>query len=171
MTSDVRGSRRIRRLRAAAFVFRLVAGAGIALRAAEAMGLAHPVWAVVSSMVVAQESVADTHRSIRWRALGSMLGALVAAIVATALQFRVGHPYPALLAAVAICAVIARRWPLLRVSMWTAAIVILTATVQNSIFHTALQRSGEVLLGGAIGGMLHLALEPLLPRAPAASPG
>lgn len=160
MTPAARAFLSARRVRAVAFVVRLVAGAGIAFAAAQSLGLAHPVWAVVSSLVVAQESVADTHRSVRWRALGSVIGALVAAIVATILHVRIGDPYPALLTA------IARRWPPLRVSMWTAAIVILTATAQNSIFHTAVQRAGEVLLGGAIGGLLHLGLEQVLPPAP-----
>lgn len=166
MTPAARAFLSARRVRAVAFVVRLVAGAGIAFAAAQSLGLAHPVWAVVSSLVVAQESVADTHRSVRWRALGSVIGALVAAIVATILHVRIGDPYPALLTAIAICAAIARRWPPLRVSMWTAAIVILTATTQNSIFHTAVQRAGEVLLGGAIGGLLHLGLEQVLPPAP-----
>ena len=84
-----------------------------------------PGWAVVSTLVVSQESVDQTHYTLRWQAIGTVIGAAVATGWMTALSRDVDHQIMAMTLAVATCAAIARRWPLLRVAMWTAAMVTL----------------------------------------------
>jgi hypothetical protein len=48
------------------------------------------------------------------------------------------------------------------VSMWTCAIVLLTAKPPDSMFMTGIYRGSEVILGGLIGSTLHLATDKLL---------
>lgn len=146
-------------IRAIAFVARCTGAAILSYALANGLGLAHPLWAVVSALVVSQETVRETRNSLLWRAAGTLAGAGVAVPAAMFLMRDPGHPLLATGVAVAICAAVARRWPLLRVCLWTAPLVILTATAEHSILHTALQRSGEVLLGGTIGAVIHLLLD------------
>lgn len=125
---------------------------------ASAVGLGHPVWAVVSALVVSQDTALDTRRSFVWRVAGTAIGLLVAVAAGSAIPAQVdGHPLQ-LAVAITSCAAIARRWPALRVCMWTAPIVLMTTTPGHSVFHTAIERGSEVVLGATIATMLHLVL-------------
>lgn len=146
-------------LRSAVFVVRCTAAAILSHAAADALGLGHPVWAVVSALVVSQDTARETRRSFLWRAAGTLIGTAVALPTAMLLMPDPARPLLATGVAVAICAAVARRWPLLRVCLWTAPIVILTVTTGHSILHTAAQRGAEVLLGGMIGATIHLLLD------------
>lgn len=146
-------------IRSFAFVARCALAAILAYAAADALGLGHPVWAVVSALIVSQETVRETRRSFLWRAAGTVMGAGVALAAALLLMPDPARPLLATGAAVTVCAAVARRWPLMRVCLWTVPLVILTASTEHSIVSTALQRSGEVLLGGLIGAVIHLVLE------------
>jgi len=151
-------------IRAGAFVARCTGSAMLAYLAAVQIGLGHPVWAVVSALIVSQETAQDTRRSFLWRIVGTMIGAGVAILSAWAFLSDPARPLAAIAIAVLVSAGIARRWPLLRVTMWTSALVILTADVDHTIVHTAIQRAGEVVLGGSIGAAIHVLLEIVVTR-------
>ncbi|GJD91651.1 hypothetical protein BHAOGJBA_5199 [Methylobacterium hispanicum] len=152
------------------FVLRCSLSATAAFLAATAIGLGHPVWALMSALIVSQESLAETHRSLGGRILGTVLGAATA--VAVHAGFR-GAGLDAMAVQVAVitaaCAVIARERPAIRVCMWTGPLVLLTATPETPIGATALHRGGEVILGGLVAAGLHGAIEraarPVLERA------
>lgn len=156
--------RDLARVRSVLFVVRCTAATILSYVVAGALGLAHPVWAIVSALIVSQDTVGETRKSFLWRAVGTVTGAGTAMLAAILLMRDPAHPLPATGIAVAICAAIARRWPLMRVCLWTAPLVILTATTEHSILHTAAQRSGEVLLGGLIGAAIHLLVDRAIVR-------
>ncbi|MGE4482182.1 FUSC family protein [Acidocella sp.] len=145
--------------RHAAFILRCSAAAALAFLLARAVGLPHPVWATMSGIIVSQEKLNDTNRATLWRLTGTIVGVIAAVIVGGAL-LAFGASVPCQLAgAVALCALLVRLWPDLRVSMWTAPIVLLTRSETGSILQTGLWRGEEVLLGGLVGILCHFAAE------------
>jgi uncharacterized membrane protein YccC len=146
-------------IRPATFVARCTGAAILAYLAATALNLGHPVWAVVSALIVSQETLAETRRSLLWRIAGTVLGIAIAMPTAWMLMPDPTQPLLAIGVAVCIASACATRQPLLRVSMWTAPLVLLTAMPGHSIIQTALQRGGEVLIGGLIGAAVHAALD------------
>ncbi len=118
-----------------------VSGAGAYLLAA-GIGLPHPVWASVSSLIVSQESLDATRHSVIGRVIGTIAGAIVAILVCE-LGHRIGLG----------TAVIDR--PSIRVSLWTCPVVLLTITPGLSVEHAGLMRSCEVIIGAFTGGLLH----------------
>ncbi len=149
-------------IRSIAFVARCTAAAVLALVIANRMGLDHPVWASVSALVVSQDRLGDTHRSLTSRIAATVVGVAVALLVAIAMR---GAGQVAMLAvAVGITASIARLRPELRVAMWTSVIVLLTVPPGGSIVTAALARAEEVLLGVAVGAAAHWISERFLFR-------
>lgn len=140
-------------LAAAAFVVRCAGAAVLALLIATWMGLDHPVWATVSALVVSQDRLGDTRRTLGWRLVATAIGIGVAVAVGTVLAAT--GPGAMLGIAVALCAALARWRGELRLSMWTAAIVLLTVTPGQGIAHAGIARGIEVLIGGLVGAALH----------------
>ncbi|WP_312489437.1 FUSC family protein [Sphingomonas sp.] len=149
-------------IRSVAFVARCTGAAVAALVIAQAMQLNHPVWASVSALVVSQDRLGDTNRSLAWRVAGTMIGIGVAIIVALAMPN--GGAVAMLAVAVGITSAIARLRSELRLCMWTAVIVLLTVPSGGSVLSAALDRAQEVLLGVAIGAVLHWAADRLVFR-------
>ena len=141
------------RLKAAAFVLRCAGAAVLALLIATWMGLDHPVWATVSALVVSQDRLGDTRRTLGWRLVATAVGIGVAVAVGSVLA-GVG-PGVMLGVTVALCAGLTRWRAELRLSMWTAAIVLLTVSPGGSVAHAGLARGVEVLIGGLVGAALH----------------
>ena len=159
VTAHVSGAETIRSV---AFVVRCTAAAVLSLMIADRIGLDHPVWASVSALVVSQDKLGDTHRSLTWRIAATLIGVAVALLVAFAMP-RAGS-VAMVAVAVGITACIARLRAELRVGMWTSVIVLLTVPPGGSILTAALARAQEVLLGVAIGAALHWTAERLLFR-------
>jgi uncharacterized membrane protein YccC len=148
--------------RGADFVVRCGSAAAMSYFLAQAVNLPEPLWASMSAIIVSQERLSDTRSSIQGRIAGTIIGAIVVvAVNRAASPFAV--PLIAQLAiAVSICAAAALEYPLIRVCMWTCPIVLLTASAAEPIGTVALHRAGEVILGGLLGGALHVATEPVL---------
>ena len=139
----------------AVFAVRCSAAATLAYLAARAVGLPHPLWAPISALVVSREGQSKTRRAILARISGTVLGVAIA-IAVGALATRIALPIPVRIAiAVAIGGACAYRRPALRVCIWTAPIVLLTAVPGESIARTGFDRGCEVLIGVLIGGLLH----------------
>lgn len=141
------------RLKAAAFVLRCAGAAVLALLIAGWLGLDHPVWATVSALVVSQDRLGDTRRTLGWRLVATAIGIGVAVAVGSLLD--AAGPGVMLGVTVALCAALARWRAELRLSMWTAAIVLLTVSPGQTIAHAGLARGVEVLIGGLVGAALH----------------
>lgn len=153
---------RVEAIRSIAFVARCTGAAVLSLVIANRIGLDHPVWASVSALVVSQDKLGDTHRSLTWRVVGTLVGLAVALLVAFTMH---GARQVMMLAmAVGITASIARLRTELRVSMWTSVIVLLTVPPGGSPLISALARAEEVLLGVAVGAVLHWTSERILFR-------
>ncbi|MDB5774901.1 MAG: rane protein [Herbaspirillum sp.] len=138
-----------------AFAARCAAAGALSYLLATGVGLPHPVWASMSSLVVSQESFDATRHSIVGRVVGTIAGAVVAILVSeVAHQVGVGTA-PQIAAAVGLCALFARGRPSIRVCLWTCPVVLLTASPGSSIEHAGLMRGSEVILGALSGGLIH----------------
>ena len=144
---------RVDALKAAAFVARCAGAAVLALLIARWLGLDHPVWATVSALVVSQDRLGDTRRTLVWRLVATAVGIGVAIAVGSILAGA--GPGAMLGVTVALCAALTRWRGELRLSMWTAAIVLLTVAPDQAIADTGLARGVEVLIGGLVGAALH----------------
>lgn len=149
-------------VRTIAFVARCTGAAVLALSIADRLHLDHPVWASVSALVVSQDRLGDTHRSLTWRIVATLIGVAVALLVAFAMPDA--GAVAMLAVAVGVTAAIARIRTELRVCMWTSVIVLLTVPPGGTILTAALARAQEVMLGVAIGAILHWGSERLLFR-------
>ncbi|NTF52873.1 FUSC family protein [Agrobacterium rhizogenes] len=147
-----------------AFVLRCSAAATFSYMLASAIGLPHPVWAAMTGIIVSQEKLTETRSATAWRLAGTVIG-IVAAVAIGSLAAPLGADVAIQIAlAVGLCAIVARRYPALRVCMWTGPIVFLTASPEMPILTTGLYRGGEVLLGGLVGAALHTIAEAAIGR-------
>ena len=138
-----------------AFAARCAASGALAYLLARTVGLPHPVWASMSSLIVSQESVEATRRSIVGRIAGTVVGAVVAVLVGEVSNRAGIDPAVQIAMAVGLCALFAKGRPSLRVSLWTCPVVLLTATTEASVEYTGWMRGSEVILGALTGGLIH----------------
>ncbi len=141
------------------FVLRCTASAMTAYLLAVALRLEYPIWALVSAIVVAQEVLAETWTIVFRRIWGTALGVVVAVTLHSLV-----HPMGMSLAmeaglCIALCTGISYGRPALRASMWTGAIVLLTADPREPLYLTGISRGAEVIMGGLIGGLFHFIVE------------
>lgn len=142
-----------------AFVLRCSAAATLSYALASSCGLAHPVWASISGIIVSQDTLDQTKSAVLWRFVGTLVGIVVAvaagsliALTETGIAVQTG-------VSVAICAGLVRRWPDLKVAMWTAPIIFFNHDLAQSLIMAGYWRGCEVLLGGIVGAALHRAAE------------
>ncbi|CAO3381955.1 FUSC family protein [Azospirillum argentinense] len=151
------------RARDVAFVLRCSGAATLSFLLAQAVGFPHPVWAAMTGVIVSQERLGDTRQAVIGRFAGTLLGVVIAVAVGTLAARFHATPTTAsateIAVAVALAAVVARRWPSVKVCMWTSPIVFLTATPGVPLWEAGLDRGAEVLLGGAVGVALHALAE------------
>lgn len=144
-----------------AFVARCAGSAVLAYTLARTLRLSYPIWALISAIVVSQEQLAETWNSTARRIIGTILGACVAVAVNAVLSPHAGITVQVVLS-ITICAAVTHRLPKMRVSMWTCAIVLLTANPADPMFVTGFYRGSEVILGASIGGAFHQVTEKFL---------
>lgn len=150
------------RVRDLAFVLRCSGAATLSFVMAEIGGLPHPVWAVMSGIIVGQEKLGDTRQATIGRFVGTLLGVIIAVVIGTtSQQFGVGAAGEIAIA-VGLAAIIARRYPSMKVCMWTCPIVFLTTTAQTPLWEVGMYRGAEVLLGSAVGAALHAVAERII---------
>jgi len=141
--------------RHAAFVLRCSGAASLSYLLGAAVGLQHPVWASISSIIVSQEKLNETNSATLWRLAGTIIGVAVTVAVGSLLIPFGTNTAVQLSCAVALCAAIVRLFPALKVSMWTAPIVLLSGAPSIPLLDTGLYRGAEVLVGGLVGAALH----------------
>jgi uncharacterized membrane protein YccC len=145
-------------IRGVAFVARCAGAATFAYLSAIWVGLPHSAWAAISALIVSQDQLSETRSSLAARILGTLIGIWVAvAVNAVASYFAEGMSMQIAIA-VAICALVARERPALRVCMWTCPVVLLTEPSVPTVM-VALHRGSEVILGALLGGAFHGAAE------------
>lgn len=148
-------------LRTLLFVFRCTGAGTAALAVATAFGLEHPVWSAMSALIVSQEQLDATRSSVTSRILGTVIGIGTACAVNLAIARFGASLYLQLAIAVLICALLVHRFPQLRVSMWTCALI-LASSAATSVTEIGFNRGQEVILGTLIGGLFHAAAEGML---------
>ena len=147
-----------------AFVLRCSCAATLSFILASDFGFPHPVWASISGLIVSQEHLDETKSVVSWRLTGTVLGISCAVAAGSLLDtFAVGIAAQ-IACTVALCAMVAHRWPGLRVSMWTAPIVYLSHVSGIPLVDVGLSRGMEVLLGGLVGAILHWMTDVILLR-------
>ena len=145
-----------------AFVLRCSAAAAGSLLLARAVGLPHPVWAAMSGIIVSQEDLTQTHNATVGRLAGTIIGVAIAVSVGHLLAPLHADVAVSVALSVALAAMVARRYPVLRVCMWTCPIVFLTSDKQTPLLTVGFYRGAEVLLGGLIGAVLHWVSEKVI---------
>lgn len=138
-----------------AFVLRCSGAATLSYILANAIGLPHPVWAAMSGVIVGQEKLDETRSATVARLFGTVVGVVVAVTIGSLLEPFHADVVVQMGIAVAVAAVIARRYPMLRVCMWTCPIVFLSTDAATPLAVVGFQRGAEVLLGGIVGALLH----------------
>src|SRR5215813_4553429 len=142
-------------IRATAFVARCSGAATLAYLISFWIGLPYPVGSTISALIVSHEKLSETRSLLNDRILGTILGIGVAiGIAAGASQFGATVPTQIALG-VALCAIVAREWPSLRVGMWSSFIIVVTAHDSSSTAMTAFYSGSVVILSAVIGGSLH----------------
>lgn len=159
-------------VRRATFVLRCTGAATLAYLLAVALDLPHPVWAAMSGLIVSQERLAETRRAAAGRLVGTVVGIAIALLVGTLTAPLLDSLAARMALAVAVAAIVADRYPPLRVCMWTCPIIFLTADPGTPLLATGLHRGAEVFLGAVVGAVLHIAAELLVQSTEGrASPG
>ncbi|MCD2171888.1 FUSC family protein [Rhizobium sp. C4] len=150
-------------IRDIAFVLRCSGAATLAyMLASSVFGLTHPVWAAVSAIVVSQEKLFQTRNAMLWRFAGTIVG-IVVAVAAGTFTTTLGWDIAVQMGlSVAICAALVRRWPDLKVAMWTAPIVFFSLEPGTSLVVAGYARGSEVILGGVIGAIVHWIAERII---------
>ncbi len=147
-----------------AFVLRCSGAATLAYIIAFTLGFQHPVWASISGVIVSQEHLHQTRGAVVWRFAGTVVGILVAVLAGSLIAQLGGGLAVQTGISVAICAALVRRWPDLKVAMWTAPIIFLARDPNISLLVAGYWRGSEVVLGGLIGAMLHWIAERIILR-------
>ncbi len=143
----------------AVFVMRCMAAAVIAYFLAAAFQLPHPLWTCIFALVVSQDDIAASLKTIGGRVLGTIIGVAVAVAVSAGVKpFGLDAVWQMALA-VAICAIFAWRRPAIQVCLWTPPIIFMTAIPAEPIVNVGFYRGCEVILGVLVGGSLHIAVE------------
>jgi uncharacterized membrane protein YgaE (UPF0421/DUF939 family) len=146
-------------VRLGTFVVRCTAAATIAYLLASAIWLPHPLWTCIFALVGSQDSESAIFTTIGGRVAGTGIGVIVAIAVGSAM-----HPLKLDVAwqiavAVAICAMFAWGRPKIQLCIWTAPIILLSASPTESIVSVSFYRGCEVILGILIGGLFLIAAE------------
>jgi uncharacterized membrane protein YccC len=154
-TNVVEDRSSMRVIRGAAFVLRCSGAAAMAYQLAGSLGLHEALWAAISAVVVSQEYLHETRSSLAGRIFGTLLGIGIT-IAVSQVASRTAVPMVVQMSiAVAICAVVVREFPTLRVAMWTCPIILLHTQVSEPIVLVALHRGSEVILGAIVGWLIH----------------
>jgi uncharacterized membrane protein YccC len=145
-------------IRTVAFVARCSGAATFAYLSATWVGLPNSVWVAMSALIVSQEQLSETRSSLAACILGTLIGICVAVAVNVVGSYFAEGMSMQIAITVAICALVARERPALRVCMWTCPIVLLTEPSVPTVM-VAFHRGGEVILGALLGGAFHFAAE------------
>jgi uncharacterized membrane protein YccC len=141
--------------RSVAFVLRCSGAAVLSSLLAHGVGLPHAVWAAISGIVVCQEKLAETQSATVGRVFGTLVGIAIAVVVGSVLRPFSAAVETQMGLAVAVSAVVAKRYALLRVCMWTCPIVFLSADPWTPLYIIGFHRGAEVLVGALVGIALH----------------
>lgn len=150
--------RRAAEVRAA---IQMAAGAMAALYLATLLNLPHPYWSVISAIVVIQASVGGGVLTVaRDRAIGTVTGALVGAVVAFVRPPGFESMAVGIAVATAALAFFGAGRPWLKVAPVTATIVIAGGSGDAGPAALAMDRVMEILIGSGVGVIAILALFP-----------
>jgi uncharacterized membrane protein YccC len=122
------------------------------------------VWAAMSALIVSQERLSETNSSLGGRILGTLVGMAVTIIVSKSTSLLAAPTAVQMGLAVAIAALIAQKFPKLRVVLWTCPVILLTTPPSGSILTAAFWRGSEVILGALVGWAFHWAAEAVVRR-------
>src|SRR5262249_56057220 len=116
------------------------------------IGLPYPVWSTISALVVSHEKLSETRSLLNNRILGTVLGIGIAIGIAAGTSQFGATVSTQIALGVALCAIVVREWPSLRVGVGASSIVVLTAHDSSSTAMTAFYGGSVVILGAVVGG-------------------
>jgi hypothetical protein len=146
----------VRSLPQVAFALRCSTAAVLGWHLSILLGLAEPLWAATSSLIISQVGLRDTKLYSKERIVGSLFGIAVSATVHAASTPFCMSSMTQIAIAVAVCAVIAHRKPSLRVAMWTCPITLAPLPSDlTAVTSIAADRGLAVVVGATVGFALH----------------
>ncbi|QTQ85863.1 FUSC family protein (plasmid) [Agrobacterium tumefaciens] len=137
------------------FVLRCSGAAMVSYLAAVSLNLEHPVWAAMSSLIVLQEDERATQKAAVARVIGTCAGIAIAVLVGALTRPMGASTTEDIGISVAFCAIFTRKFPDMRVAMWTAPLVYLSRSPGIDLWDSGVGRVLEVLLGAAVGAAFH----------------
>jgi len=152
---------RLRRSNALAFAARTSLAASAAYAAAALLGVAQPMWAPVSALIVVQGSARGTLRAVADRLLGTAIGAAAAIAVSVSLASLGAPMWVQIAAAVALVAVLVAAFrPAARVATWTSVIVLMSTITPGHPVANAAWRMADVAIGALVAALVGLVAGP-----------
>lgn len=147
------------RLRDSLFILRVTIAAAVSYVIAAGLRLDYPSWASVSAIIVSQESLTATRTAAIQRLMGTLAGVAIAMATGVLIQQITLGTVWQMSAGVAVACWIARKWPAMKVAMWTVPIVYLSNQTDPSPVSDGLWRGLEVLVGGLTGAVAHFIVD------------
>ena len=126
------------------------AGAATYLLAAW-LALPQGYWAVITAVMITQQTVGATLQAVRDRLIGTIAGAVIGFLMAMATPSGEWGTLVALGISTGTLAVFAVHYPSLRIAPMTAAIMFVAAPSHADVVVSALHRVLEILLGCLVG--------------------
>jgi uncharacterized membrane protein YccC len=126
------------------------AGAAAYLLAAS-LALPQGYWAVITAVLITQQTVGATLQAVRDRLVGTIAGAVIGFLMALATPSGEWGTLVALGLSTGMLAVCAVHYPSLRIAPMTAAIMLVAAPSHADVMVSALHRVLEIVLGCLVG--------------------
>jgi hypothetical protein len=156
-TIAVEDSNPMRTIRGFAFVLRCSGAAAMGYQLACSLGLHEALWAAISAVVVSQEYLHETRSSLAGRIFGTLLGIGITVAESQAASHAAVAIVVQMSIAVAICALVVRRFPTLR------DVDLPDHSAEDPSVGAdrpgALHRGSEVILGAIVGWIIHWVIE------------
>jgi uncharacterized membrane protein YccC len=119
------------------------------------LGIGEPVWAAMSALIISQVGLRETRLYSKERIAGSALGIVLSLAIHVAPGMSSLPLTVQVAAAVGMCALIAYRWPSLRVAMWTCPIVLLPSSHNGAVLGIGIERGLAVIVGASVALLFH----------------
>jgi len=130
---------------------RTAAAAAVSFLFAEAFSLPQGYWAVISAVLITQETMGATVQAVRVRLVGTFAGAAIGFLLAMVTPSGEWGTLVALVISTGWLAIFAVRYPSLRIAPMTAAIMLVAAPSHADVVVSAGHRVLEILIGCLIG--------------------
>lgn len=145
------------------FVLRCSAAAMLSNIVGKEIGLAYPVWAVISALIISQAKLTEAREATYGRVAGTFLGIVVTVAVGSLMDYMDVTDFSTQMTVViAVVAAIVFHYQYLKVGMWTCPVVLMSVDEKTHLFQSGMERAAEILVGCVIAIVLHVLFRQVL---------